>query len=50
MTGTYPVCKPPPKPRKPKHIIAQELQAVYAEVHAQAVELRRQGKTPMEGC
>ena len=50
MTGTYAVCKPPPKPRKPRHIIPQELRAVYADVHAQAVELRRQGKTHMEVC
>jgi len=50
LTGTYPVCKPPPKPRKPKHIIPQELRAVYADVHGQAVELRRQGKTHMEVC
>jgi len=41
---------PPPKPRKPKHIIPQELRAVYADVHAQAVELRRQGKTHSEVC
>ena len=44
-----PVCKPPPKPRKPKHIIPQELRAVYAAVHAQAVELR-QGMTHPEVC
>ena len=50
MTGTYTVCKTTPKPRKPKHIIPQELRAVYADVHAQAVELRRQGMTHMEVC
>ena len=50
MTGTYAVCKPPPKPRKPKHIIPQELRAVYAEVHAKAVELRGRGLTHPEIC
>ncbi len=50
MTGTYVVCKPPPKPRKPKNIIPESLRAVYREAVAQAVELRRQGKTHMEVC
>ena len=50
MTGTSPVCKPPPKPRKPKHIIPQELRTVCADVHAQAVELRRPGNTHAEVC
>ena len=50
MTGTYSVCKPPPKPRKPKHIIPQELRAVYADVHSQAVELRARGLTHPEIC
>jgi hypothetical protein len=50
LTGTYPVYKAPLKPRKPKHIIPHELRAVYADAHAQAVKLRRQGKTHMEVC
>jgi hypothetical protein len=33
-----------------QHIIPQELRAVYADVHAQAVELRRQGKPHAEVC
>jgi hypothetical protein len=36
--------------QKPKHIIPQELRAVYADVHAQAVALRRQGRTHPEVC
>jgi hypothetical protein len=35
---------------EPKHIIPQALRAVYADVHAQAVELRWQGKTHAEVC
>jgi hypothetical protein len=50
LTGTYAVSKPPPNPRKPRHIIPQELLAVYPDVHAQFVELRRQGKIHMEVC
>ena len=50
MTGTYAVQKKPPRPRKPKNIIPESLPAVYADVHAQAVELRRQGKTHIEVC
>ncbi len=50
MTGTYAVQRKPPRPRKPKNIIPESLRPVYAEVAAQAVELRRQGKTPTEVC
>ncbi len=50
MTGTNTVCKQLPRLRKPKHIIPENLRAVYAEVVAKAVELRRQGKTHMEVC
>jgi hypothetical protein len=44
LTGSYAV------QRKPKNIISASLRAVYAEVVAKAVELRRQGKTHMEVC
>ncbi len=50
MTGTYPVQKKPPRPRKPRNIIPAELHGVHADVAAKAGELRRQGKTYMEVC
>jgi hypothetical protein len=50
LTGTYAVCKPPQKPRKPKNVIPHELQNLYADVYAKAAKLRGQGKTHAEVC
>jgi hypothetical protein len=50
LTGTYPVQRKPPRPRKPKEIIPVSLRAVYVEVVAKTVKLRRQGMTHMEVC
>jgi hypothetical protein len=50
LTGTSADQRKLPRPRKPKNIIPESLRAVYAEVVAQAVELRRQGKTHMGVC
>lgn len=39
-----------PKAKRPKKLIPETLQAVYADVVAKAVELRRQGMTHPEVC
>jgi hypothetical protein len=38
------------RPQSDRNIIPQSLRAVYAEVAAKALELRRQGKTHLEVC
>lgn len=49
-TEAYAVQRKLPRPRKPRNIIPKSLWAVYTEVVAKSVELRRQGMTLMEVC
>lgn len=50
MTARYPHSPPPPRPRKPKNRIPEELRPAYAEVLSVAVDLRGQGMTHLEIC
>ncbi len=50
MTGSYHAQPKPPRPRKTKTIIPENLRGVYAEVVDKAVELRGRGLTHLEVC
>jgi hypothetical protein len=50
LTARYPHTPPPPRPRKPKNRIPEELRPAYVEVLVAAVNLRAQGMTHLEVC